>query len=361
MPWKLLARYFAGELMGEELQEMERWINTDAERKDQVEKLYILWKESEKLPYTLDVDRAWNSLSFNLERMDRKAEKLRKISQDNYKVIPTLKNYSYKTDRISKPGLIARRVALLAATIAIIATAGYFSHFIHQSSLEISTADVSYRVLETQNGERASYNLSDGSKVFLHAGSKLQVPENFNDDSRELTLEGEAYFEVSHNPEKPFIVQSEFSYTQVIGTKFLVHAWPDESRDVEVVVSEGKVLLGDSRYQKSQNKKEAYISKNQKGVLTAESDLVVTEENDIQWYMGWTEGRLIFNNREFQDVLPKLERWYDIDIQISDMDILKKKITAEIDYSLPMTDVLQGMALSLDLKIERTGRVFRFK
>lgn len=361
MPWKQLARYFAGELMGEELHEMECWINADAGRKDQVEKLYVIWKQSEKLPYSLEVNRAWNSLSSNMEKMDQEAENLRKISQDNFVPVSNLNKYSTLRERRHKPGLLARKVALIAATIAIIATAGYFSNFALQGNQEDSTIVVSYRVLETQNGERASYNLSDGSKVFLHAGSKLQVPDNFNISSRELILEGEAYFDVTHNPEKPFIVQSEFSYTQVIGTKFLVHAWPDENREVEVVVSEGKVLLGDSRYQHNEHKKEAFISKNQKGTLTAENGPVVTVENDIEWYMGWTEGRLVFNNRELREVLPKLERWYDIDIRVTDESIGKRKITAEIDYSLPMTDVLQGIAMSLNLEVERTDRIITFK
>lgn len=340
---------------------MERWIQADSERKDQVEKLHAVWKETEKLPYKLNVDRAWDSLSSNMDKMDQEAEKLRKISQDDYKPASVLKKYSDKTGNIRKPGILARRVALIAATIAIMISAGYFSHFMSQGNPENSIAEVTYRVLETQNGERASYNLSDGSKVFLHAGSKLRIPNNFNEDSRELILEGEAYFDVSHNPEKPFIVQSELSYTKVIGTKFLVHAWPDENREVEVVVSEGKVLLGDSRYQNEEHKKEAFITKNQKGVLTADNGPVITEENDIEWYTGWTEGRLVFNNRELGEVLPRLERWYDIDIRVSDESISKRKITAEIDYSLPMTDVLQGIAMSLNLDMERTERMITFK
>jgi len=363
LPWKQLARYFAGELIGEELQRMERWINADSERKDKVEQLYVVWKESAELPYRLDVHHAWNALSSNMDRMDIEAEKLRKISEDENTRVSNLKKYSDKTgngDR-RRPGIILRRIVLVAATAAIIATAGYFSHFMSQGSHENSIAGVTYRVLETENGERASYNLADGSKVFLHAGSKLRIPNNFNKDSRELILEGEAYFEVSHNPQKPFIVQSEFSYTQVIGTKFLVHAWPDENREVEVVVSEGKVLLGDSRYQNKENKKEAFITKNQKGVLTVDNGPVITQENDIEWYIGWTEGRLVFNNRELGEVLPRLERWYDIDIRVSDESIRKRKITAEIDYSLPMTDVLQGIAMSLSIEIERKGRIITFK
>lgn len=360
LPWAQLAKYFAGELEGEELQKMERWINVDSEREAQVEKLYVVWKESGELPYPLDVDHAWDSLFYNMDKMDMEAERLRKISQEDYKPVSNLKKYSDKAENKQKPEILVRKMVLIAATIVIIVTAGYFSHFISQENPENSIVDVTYRVLETQNGERASYNLSDGSKIILHAGSKLQIPHDFNDNTRELMLEGEAYFDITHNPEKPFIVQSEFSYTQVIGTKFLVHAWPDESNEVEVIVSEGKVLFGDSRYQHGEDKKEAFITKNQKGVLSVDNGPVITDENDIEWYMGWTEGRLVFNNRELGEVLPRLERWYDIDIRVLDDKIMSKKITAEIDYSLPMTDVLQGIAMLLNLEFERTDRTITF-
>jgi transmembrane sensor len=219
------------------------------------------------------------------------------------------------------------------------------------------------RVIMTSFGERASYILNDGTRVVLHAGSRLEIPENYNKEIRQLYLEGEAYFETVHNPDKPFIVHSKHAYTRVVGTRFLVQAWTESYHKVEVVVSEGKVLFGDRRaIGTSLESREVLIAENQRAVLSENEMPHVTEVEEIDWYLGWTEGRLVFEDRPLREVLPRLERWYNITFQVANEAILAQNITAEIDYSLPMSDVLNGIALTLGLEIERTeNRLYVFR
>jgi transmembrane sensor len=140
-------------------------------------------------------------------------------------------------------------------------------------------------------------------------------------------LEGEAYFETVHDPEKPFIVHSQDTFTRVLGTRFLVQAWSGEERNVEVIVSEGKVLFGDSKGDDRGEEKETFITQNQRAVLSGDSGPVVSDITDLDWYLGWTEGRLVFENRPLSEVLPKLERWYDITIEVAEESITSQKLT----------------------------------
>lgn len=333
---------------------MESWVKADPEREKQIEQLYEIWKESGKLPYNLNTDEAWSRLVLSMDKiaLDTHANRLKESGN----------LYIYTSSkRFRRVGVVARRVALVAATVLIVMTAGLLTLH-NQSVQEAGMAEVENRVIMTKEGERASYMLSDGSKVVLHAGSRLEIPENYNSENRELYLEGEAYFETAHNPDKPFIVRSESTYTQVVGTRFLVQAWAGSEQKVEVIVSEGKVLFGNRPTGGSMNvSKEVLLSQNQRGVISNQADPVIDDITDMEWYLGWTEGRLVFENRPLSEVFPRLERWYNIDIRFTDERIAAQKITADIDYSLPMSDVLEGMAMSLGMELEKEGRTVTFQ
>ena len=246
----------------------------------------------------------------------------------------------------------------MSAAAAVLLIVGLYSYY--GSSGTSEEADIGIRELVAKKGERATYVLNDSTRIMLHAGSRLEVPLNFNIDQRELYLEGEAYFEVTHDPDKPFIVRSREAYTRVLGTKFLVQAWSGKDDHLEVVVSEGKVAFGNNSSGDTDKSEEAVVSRNQKGVLSGKETPVVTDNVDLEWYLGWTQDRLFFDNRPLSEIIPRLERWYDIDIQTANNKIASKKLTAEIDVSQSMGEVMRNMALSLDLHIEKDGRTVRF-
>lgn len=337
---------------------MKNWINADPHREQEIGKLYEIWIESESLPYHLNTDEAWQKLSDSMDNSDREKEK--DSVGDNHTV--TMYKLS-SSKKIRKAGVFVRRIVMVAAAVLIAVTAGLLTLH-HQSVQEAGiTEEVVNRVIMTRDGERASFLLSDGSRVVLHAGSRIEIPENYNTELRELHLEGEAYFETVHNPDKPFIVHSRNAYTRVVGTRFLVQAWPENSNRVEVVVTEGKVLFGSqSDVGTNHESREVLVTQYERAILTADTDLVVELVEDPDWYLGWTKGRLVFNNRELHEVLPRLERWYNISVQVADDAIKSQRITAEIDYSLPMSDVLHGMALTLGLEIDKgENRQYLFK
>ena len=359
MPWIQLARYFAGELNREDAQKMENWIKADPERAKKVNELYHIWKESEIPPYELSIDDAWARLSDGMVKLEKEENTTIATAGANGKRRLRLLHQTHT--KLRKPLRNIRHVWVAAATVLIIITAGLFTFHVNSGSDQDVLAEHEPRILITQDGERASYQLKDGSRVVLHAGSRLEIPANYNEELRELHLEGEAYFETAHDSEKPFIVHSGNSYTRVLGTRFLVQAWNRYGESVEVVVSEGKVLFGDKRTLDSDERRETVLTQNQRGTLGNNQAPEITDITDIDWYLGWIEGRLVFENRPLREVLPRLERWYDLDIIVEDTAIADKRITAEIDYSLPMSDVLQGVAMTLDLEVEREGRTVIFR
>lgn len=360
IPWEKLAKYFAGELTKEETKKMEIWIKADSKREEQVDFMYKIWVESGRLPYEVNIDDAWKTLEHNMDRMDKTPEMVNhKFSVDGY---PHKDQPVAKTGKATKyPGRQLRHISLVAASILILLIAGLLTYQNHQALQKAEHAEeIAKKVLSTKNGERAVYTLNDGSKVILHAGSKVEVPLNFNTNNREIYLEGEAYFEVTPNPEAPFIVHSGEAYTRVLGTKFLVKAWPDEYKNIEVIVEEGRVALGENQ-PSSSDLQEVTISQNQKGLLTDDFNLAVSEVTNLDWHLGWIEGRLVFEDRQLGEILPLIERWYSVDINVEESMIEERKLTAEIDYTQPMMEVLKGIALSLDLQFSKEGQTITFR
>jgi len=340
---------------------MESWITADPQRQKKVQALHKVWNESGHPSRPLNVDEAWKTLSGNMDELDQiRTRELQQVlsggqpqRQYEYRKTGTNKSRDYQ-DTHQK-----FRRWMKTAAAAVLLVAGLLAYQQYEATLA-EIEEIGSRELVAQNGERATYVLNDGSRIILHAGSRIEVPLRFNANNRELFLEGEAYFEVTRDASKPFIVHTNKGYTRVLGTKFIVQAWADTGSNMEVIVEEGKVALGSGQNIQQSNAGEAIITKNQKGILSDANGLEVIQNIDMDWYMGWTKGQLKFDNRPLSEIIPKLERWYAIDIQTENKRIGTKKLTAEIDYSQPMEEVLQGIALSIDLEYEKTGQTVTF-
>lgn len=357
LPWPLLAKYFAGELSEEENLEIQDWIKADSYREQEVRKLYKIWEESNHPPYDLDVDQSWERLSGNMDKLDYGTEQVNDLLSNVHNNKPA--GQTSQNVRTVKKFDKIKRLMYMTATAASILIAFLFAY--HNNPVNEGNEEV-YAIQQfvTNEGEWATYDLSDGSRVYLYPSSQLSIPSNFNGGNRELNLEGEAYFEVAHDPENPFILNAKHTYTRVLGTKFLVQAWADSDEGVKVVVSEGKVALGDQAAG-SGNHKEAIITKSQIGILGKDEDPFVTDVDDLDRYLGWTEGRLVIDNRPLTEIISRLEKWYAIEIRLKDESLGEKNITAEIYNRQPMNEVLNSIALTLDLEWEKENRLITYR
>jgi len=161
-------------------------------------------------------------------------------------------------------------------------------------------------------GEESSLLLADGTKVWLNAGSRLAFPMQFSGKTRKVYLEGEAYFEVSKNTEKPFIVSTHNIDVKVYGTKFNLSAYRNDGY-TEAVLLEGKISLIEN---KSLFGKETYMTPGQKALYNDENNKIGLEETDKpELYTSWREGWYEFSNVDLTYVTHKLERYYNVEFE----------------------------------------------
>lgn len=172
-------------------------------------------------------------------------------------------------------------------------------------------------------GKRSTLILADGSKVYLNSGSSLVYPVVFAKDKREVYLDGEGYFEVSKEARRKFIVQTSCKAIEVLGTKFNVSV--DKTQNLfEAVLVTGKIAL-------EGNAGKIELSPNQYYGYDSDSGQDVLKTVDARDYISWIEGKLRFNREPLSNVIRKLEKSYNIKIQILDSKYLDYKISGNLD------------------------------
>lgn len=165
-----------------------------------------------------------------------------------------------------------------------------------------------YNTLTIPYGKTFKLSLSDGSQVVLNAGTTLKYPVNFlSGEDRTVFLNGEAYFEIAQDLEHPFIVNTENMDVKVLGTHFNVNSYSETHKTVAVLL-EGKVLAENKLF--ADDKK--LLQPNEK-VFFEDNELKV-ENVDVQKYVAWVQGKLIFVDDSFDVIIKKLERKYNVKI-----------------------------------------------
>lgn len=162
----------------------------------------------------------------------------------------------------------------------------------------------SFNTLSTPTGGQYNIVLADGTKVYLNTVSSLKYPTRFNGDQRMVELEGEAYFEVAKNKDKPFIVKSGNQEIEVLGTHFNVHAYDNEPI-VKTTLLEGSVAV---RYKNQKT----ILKPGQQSNVSDNLNKIIVREVDTEAAIAWKNGRFKFDNADLKSVMKQLERWYGI-------------------------------------------------
>ncbi|SMG34477.1 FecR family protein [Sphingobacterium psychroaquaticum] len=208
-----------------------------------------------------------------------------------------------------------------------------------------------FATLVTPRGGEYRITLPDGTKVRLNAATSLTYPLQFTDSIRQVTVAGEAYFEVAHNAKKPFVVKSEQQSITVLGTKFNIDTYSEVGKTRTTLVS-GRLQL----QQYATNKKivltpgqEATLNKNSWAVQ------VVDTENSILW----TEGYINLNKQKLEQILSNLSRWYDVDFSIVDRKIEHLVFEGEIPKTKNLSTALAILEKAGNLVFEEKGGVIK--
>jgi len=195
-----------------------------------------------------------------------------------------------------------------------------------------------YIVLENKKGKKSEAYLPDGTKVWLNASSKLTCPVSFeNKDSREVMLEGEAFFDVTEDKSKPFIVQTSRLQVRVLGTAFNVKSYAGEDI-TETTLVRGKVMIA---LNDAAGKQDTLLMKEHEQVTYSDASHALSlAKVQTEPVTAWTQGKLVFENRLFADIKPALERWYGVEIEADELEDNGCRFSTTIDEE-PITKILE--------------------
>ncbi|SEK36617.1 FecR family protein [Parapedobacter koreensis] len=215
----------------------------------------------------------------------------------------------------------------VAACITLLAglAIGYSSLNRKTGPYQNRASNDTYKTIRTEKGQKASITLPDGTIIKLNNQSELRYPEPFADTCRLVYLSGEAYFDVAKDPAKPFVIHTPTTRTCVLGTEFNLKAYPNEQ--VVLAVVEGKVVFGGVG-----NKQQGQpFSANQLGVYSTAGKIIRQTVSSLANHMAWTENKLIFDKQPLTQVIPIIERWYNIRIQLEEPALSQEKFTGEFN------------------------------
>ena len=201
-------------------------------------------------------------------------------------------------------------------------------------------------------GQKSVLFLADGSKVWLNAESTLNYEKDFTKgNSRELYLVGEAFFEVAHDPAKPFFVHTSDLTIRVQGTSFNVKSYADDEV-IETTLVSGKVRI----YKEGEHSSNAslILKPNQKAIFLKENKTINVEEISGERAAAWREDRLVFDETAFLEVITQLERWYDVKIHVDEPNDLDCTLTAHIEKE-SLVQVLSLLAASQKISYTIVG------
>src|SRR6266545_772268 len=229
------------------------------------------------------------------------------------------------------------RLATLAAAAAVLAVV----------AVGVARA-TAWREFATPAGHRAVVHLGDGTQVSLAPASRLRYRAGYGAFHRDVQLEGAAHFVVAPAARR-FRVHTRGVIVEDLGTVFAVKAYPDQAA-TEVVVAVGRVSLRVAEAP-------LVLEAGDLGRVDATAKPSVRHGVDVERYLAWTSGVLAFDGMPLHDVIPALERWYAVDIALGDEALAGRRLTATF-HDEPVALVLQRIALTLDLRVERSASSF---
>ncbi len=275
----------------------------------------FLWFNSEKGHSEInhDLDHLWQSIEID-ESIPVNSQKM---MANIRKGIQPKKGRSLKTNFLR----FVPYAAMLVITIGFSVLFYYTRISLQPNNSEI----VSYTSVIAENGQKSKIILPDSSIVWLNSGTTLSYNTNFAENSRNINLKGQAFFQVTKNKKMPLIVHCNDLSVKVLGTKFDVNAYPETGK-VSVVLESGSVQLLHNHI-KSFN---YTLKPSELADFDIAAKKVAIKNTDIQKFTSWKDGILIFKDDPMKQVIEKLERWYNIKIDVSDPEVYNSIFTGTI-------------------------------
>lgn len=320
-----------------ELEEVVRWANTEALNKKSKTQAFDEWKSFQVGDNPGD-DEKFSLLFDKIQH---------KIDVDSQKQ----KNTESKRSTLSIIAIWLTR----AAAILLIPVLAFLFYTLSEKKLDsVQYANLSLDSIEViaPIGSRTVVQLSDGSKVHLNYGSKLKYPQVFSGDTREVKLSGEGYFKVAHNPDKPFIVNTGKLNVKALGTVFNVLAYPYNDV-IETTLINGKVVL-EQNDAAGNSKAIGTMEPGQHVNYNIKTSVVSSIIGDVEKYIAWKDGKLIFEDTPIVEVAEKLSRMFNVEIKLS--DAIKEHTYTVTFIDEPIFQILDLMTIATPISYKALPR-----
>lgn len=317
----LITRYLSGDATPAEKEELVQWIGESARNKKRFEEHKRDW---EKAPAYLSTSEI---ISDREKIKDKIIEQLSKSS----------------TRKISISGWILRAAAILALPV-MLAIGYYFGS--DQNSAETQLCEVT-----APKGQISKCVLADGTQVWLNAGSTITYDPMLKGENRQIKLDGEAYFRVTKNKHKPFIVTTKYARVKVLGTVFDLKAYSGDDR-VETILEEGHV-----EFSLTGGGTEPVELKPGEQVVYNISEKKITVGNvDTYLHTAWKDGKYVFKDADLQTIIAELERLYDVRIHTQNDSLLHLHFRGMFEYDQNIFSALEKMEQTTNIKYRIDGR-----
>ena len=326
---ELIVRYLAKETSEDETILVRRWLMAHPEAADRLRVFLARLDDEAVRPLAPSVDAEWNALQ----------ARVRAHEGEEYRVVAPRTTPTAPVHAVHRASRWRRAGVLAAAASVVLAVAVTYGALVDRvPKARTSTTDRNTYV--TGAGERSDLLLADGTRVRLAPGSQVRVAADFGVARRDVYLDGEGYFEVTHDESRPFTVYAGNTSVRDIGTAFSVRSYASDSA-VQVVVREGEVAVaGVGR-----------LRAGDMGRVSSTGEATVRRAVDVETQLSWTTGRLVYADAPLGDVLADLRRWYGVDAQLDDTAISHLPFTGTLANVAPNEAVAQ-VAATMGLLVE---------
>lgn len=310
---EFLIAYFSGDLSDEKKTIVETWRQESPKNEELFKEMLFGWNA---IPYLQEMEQ-FNSFE-------------------------ALKNINPRLNKINGINWIS--ILLRAAAVLIIPLLVYAAYTTSSniSLKQLTETKPIIQKLTSRQGTVSQFTLNDGTKVWLNSGSTLQFPLSFIGEKREVKLTGEAFFEVAKNKKQPFIVKANELNIEVLGTSFNIVSYDDES-SAEVVLVTGEVKL--TANDESKIKQCGTMYPGQRVIYTKKTREAKFEEVNVDKYIAWREGRLVFKDDSMDEVVKRLSHWFNVEISVQDPEIQEYNYKATFSNET-LTQVLDLLKIS---------------
>jgi transmembrane sensor len=320
----LVTREITGEITAEEKAELEALLKVSTDAQERYKIMDKFWRQEVYSDQSTDTDEALKKILSRINDADQPLSDTKTFSLSVF----------YK---------------LAAAAVVIIAIG--IGAFVYQSYRE--PAQIAMIDKFNGTGMRSMITLPDGTRVWLNAESKISYPESFEGDKRDVHLSGEAFFNVSHDAEKPFYIHLNKAAIRVIGTSFNVKAYSNEE-SIQTSVVSGKVAFL-SRRGEVKASDSVLLVKNNKVTYTIASGDMRTETTNTLDDKEWINGKLIYKSETLESITRQLERTFGKKVTIKDAKVGQYRFTGTFDES-SLDEIMRYLAMTRPFKYTITEK-----